>query len=154
MNPTRRDFLKTGGSVVVCTCTGAGASACAAIAGTSNMAVVPPEAFRSTGSKVVIDLSNVPALGVTGGAAKLEIAGTHKKICVVRAGDDNFAAFVNRCAHLGRELEYRDDDKRLRCASIGHSEYDLDGRSVKGPAKGNLTKLAVSRNGDFLEIAL
>ncbi len=75
-------------------------------------------------------------------------------MCIVRSGDDRFDAFINRCTHRGKELEYRHDERRLRCVSFGHSEFDLEGRKLSGPARENLTKLAVTRSGDALEIAL
>ncbi len=101
----------------------------------------------------MIDVARVPALAVVGGSAKLIVPGSDLKVCVVRSGDAQFDAFINRCAHAGRELEYRHDEKKLRCVSFGHSEYDLGGRKLGGPATGNLMKLAVTRTGDSLIIA-
>jgi len=154
MNQTRRDILKAGGAALICTCAGVGVSACAMVSGTSGMPAVPPEASRVSDSKVVIDLARVPALAVVGGSAKFVPAGSDKKLLIVRSGDNQFDAFINRCTHAGRELEYRHDEKRLRCVSFGHSEFDLQGRKLGGPAKGDLTKLPITRTGDSLEIAV
>ncbi len=156
MNQTRRDFLKAGSGVLICACAGVGvgASGCAMMSGTSRMPAVPPEASRDSDGKLLIDLARVPALAVVGGSAKWGPAGGDKKMCIVRSGDDRFDAFINRCTHRGKELEYRHDERRLRCVSFGHSEFDLEGRKLSGPARENLTKLAVTRSGDALEIAL
>ena len=154
MNQTRREILKAGGAALICTCAGAGVSACAMISGKSSTPAVPPEASHVSDSKLVIDLARVPELAVVGGSAKFVPAGSEKKLLIVRSGDNQFDAFINRCTHAGRELEYRHDEKRLRCVSFGHSEFDLQGRKLGGPAKGDLTKLAITRTGDSLEIAL
>ncbi len=154
MKQTRRDFLKAGGTVLICTCACVDASGCSMISGKSNMPKVPPDASRISDSKLVIDLARVPALAMVGGSAKLVPAGSDKKVCIVRSDENQFKAFINRCTHAGRELEYRHGEKKLRCVSFGHSEFDLEGRKLSGPAKGDLTKLAVTRTGDSLEIAL
>jgi nitrite reductase/ring-hydroxylating ferredoxin subunit len=154
MKQTRRDFLKAGGGVLICTCAGVGASGCTMISGKSEMPSVPPDALRVSDHKLVIDLARVPALAVVGGSARLLPAGSDRKVCIVRSGDNQFKAFINRCTHRGKELEYRHDEKKLRCVSFGHSEFDLEGRKLGGPAKGDLTKLTVTRTGDSLEIVL
>jgi len=154
MNQTRREILKAGGAALICTCVGAGVSACAMISGKSSTPAVPPEASHVSDSKLVIDLARVPELAVVGGSAKFVPAGSEKKLLIVRSGDNQFDVFINRCTHAGRELEYLRDEKRLRCVSFGHSEFDLQGRKLGGPAKGDLTKLAITRTGDSLEIAL
>lgn len=155
MNQTRRDLLKAGGGALICTCVVGGVSSCAVFSGTSNMPVVPGEAFRVTNGRVVIEWARVPALAVVGGSAKWESpGGGDKKICIVRSGENQFDAYVNRCTHGGKELEYLHDEKKLRCASFNHSEFDIEGRKLNGPAKGDLVKLAVTRSGDLLEIAI
>jgi cytochrome b6-f complex iron-sulfur subunit len=154
MNQTRRDFLEAGSAVMACACAAAGASACAVVSGRSAMPPVPPEALRLSDGKLVVDLARVPALGSVGGSAKLVSPGTETKVCIVRSAESQFEAFVNRCTHGGRELEYRHEQRTLRCVSFGHSTFDLEGRKLGGPAKGNLTKLAVTRTGDSLQIAL
>ena len=154
MHQTRRDLLKAGGAVLTCACAAAGLPACAAITGKSDMPAVPSEAIRLSDGKLVIDLTQVPALAAAGGAAKLVTPGTDNKICILRTAEDQFEAFVNRCTHGGRELDYRHGESKLRCVSFGHSEFDLEGRKLAGPAKGNLTRLAVTRTGDSLQIAV
>jgi nitrite reductase/ring-hydroxylating ferredoxin subunit len=154
MDQTRRDLLMASGAVLTCACAAAGLPACAVITGKSDMPFVPPEALRLSGGKLVIDLARVPALAAAGGSAKVVAPGTDRKVCIVRSAEDQFEAFFNRCTHGGRELEYRHGEHKLRCVSFGHSEFDLEGRKLAGPAKGNLTKLAVSRTGDSLEIAI
>lgn len=154
MSPTRRDFLKTSGGVLICACAGGSVSGCAYF-GTSNMPTVPANAFRASGNRLVINVAQVPSLAVVGGSAKwVSTSGEERKICIVRSGENEFEAYINHCTHGGWELEYKHEEKRLRCVSFGHSEFDLEGHKLGGPAKGNLTKLAVTRIGDSLEIAI
>ena len=152
MEQTRRDFLMASSAGLACTC--AGLSGCAAVSGKSAMPAVAPEASRASDGKLVIDLARVPALGAVGGSAKAVAPGTDKKICIIHPTESHFEAFVNRCTHGGRELEYLHLEKRLRCVSFGHSQFDLEGRKLSGPAKGNLTRLPLSRTGDTLEISI
>jgi cytochrome b6-f complex iron-sulfur subunit len=158
VNQKRRDFLKAGGGALICTCAGVGvgvgASGCAMISGTSSMPAVLPDAARVSDTKLVIDLARVPALAVVGGSAKWVPAGSDKKVIIVRSGHNQFEAFINRCTHAGKELEYLHDEKKLQCVSFGSSEFDLEGRRLSGPAKGDLAKLAITRIGDSLEILL
>ena len=154
MDQTRRDLLKAGGAIFTCACAAAGLPGCAVITCKSDMPVVPSEAMRFSDGKLLVDLTRVPALAVAGGSAKLVAPGTEKKVCILRTADDQFEAFFNRCTHGGREFDYRHGEHKLRCVSFGHSEFDLEGRKLSGPAKGNLTKLAVTRTGDSLQIAI
>lgn len=154
MAPTRRDILKAGGAVVSCGCAGIGVSGCAMFSGISSTPTAPPEAARLVEGKLVVDFARVPALAAVGGAVKLATPDGKNMVFIVRSGDTQFAAFVNRCTHGGRELEYQHEQRKLRCVSFGHSLFDLQGRRLGGPAKGDLTVLAITRTSDSLEIAL
>ena len=106
MTQTRRDFLKAGSGILICTCTGVGASACETITGKSNVPSVPTEAFRVSGNKLVIEIARVPVLTVVGGSAKwISSQAGDKKVYIVRTGETQFDAFINHCTHLGRELD-------------------------------------------------
>jgi Rieske Fe-S protein len=61
-------------------------------------------------------------------------------------------AFANRCSHLlGRKVDPVPGESRLRCCSLGHSEYGYDGQVIKGPANEPLKKYAVEiQNGDIV----
>jgi Rieske Fe-S protein len=119
------------------------------------MPSVPLEAARTLQNKLVIDLARVPSLAAVGGSAKWSSSeADNKKVYIVRSGEAHFDAFLNHCTHLGRELEYRHDEKRLRCVSYGHSEFDMEGHVLGGPATGSLTKLRVEETNGSLEIAI
>ena len=102
-------------------------------------------------NKVRVKLSQMPEPLVKGGAVYLKGAGLSKPILLVGTGDEQYLAFENRCPHAGRKIDPIPGEEKLRCCSIGHSEFDLEGNVIKGFAKGNLKKYAVEKsNGDLL----
>lgn len=56
------------------------------------------------------------------------------KIAVVHGRDGNLHAVTSVCTHKGCDVLYDKDLGHLRCPCHG-SEYGLDGRNIKGPAK-------------------
>ena len=52
------------------------------------------------------------------------------------------AAFADKCPHLGCKVDYRPDSEHFRCPCHG-SEFAIDGRRTKGPAKMDMTALDV-----------
>ena len=52
------------------------------------------------------------------------------------------SAFAARCPHLGCKLDYRSGSEHFRCPCHG-SEFALDGKWVKGPAKKDMRGLDV-----------
>ena len=96
--------------------------------------------------EVKISLDDVPKLKEQGYGLKFKVSGPGDeiKIVLVHANDDQFYALENKCTHGGRELEYKADDEIMRCASFGHSKFELDGDMVKGPAKNDLKTFPVT----------
>jgi len=52
------------------------------------------------------------------------------------------SAFAARCPHLGCRLDYKPGSEHFRCPCHG-SEFAVDGRWIKGPAKRDMTALNV-----------
>jgi Rieske Fe-S protein len=65
-----------------------------------------------------------------------------------------YLAFSDKCDHGGRELNYLVDQSKLQCSSFGHSEYDLDGKVLKGPAKNALPVFKAQRQGQLLKFSI
>jgi len=57
-------------------------------------------------------------------------------------------------ATAGRKVDPVAGEATLRCCSLSHSVFDLDGKVVKGPAKDPLKKYAVEQSGGDLVITL
>ena len=103
--------------------------------------------------EVLIKLDEATALK-DDGAVYLKGQGLATPILIVHLAND-YCAFSNRCRHaLGRKLDLVPGENKLRCCSMGHSEYDLDGKVIKGPANESITKYTVSQRENNLVISL
>jgi nitrite reductase/ring-hydroxylating ferredoxin subunit len=109
------------------------------------------KAWSVDGGKVTVNLDD--AAGLKNGAVYLEGQGLERPILIVNVSGD-YHAFSNRCRHLGRKLDLVAGKNRLRCCSLMHSEYDLDGRVIKGPATESVKKYEVSQTEGNLIISL
>ena len=92
-----------------------------------------------------------------GGAVKLSVyfdSGDKLKVIVVNTGGNQFRAFADECTHGGNELNYDHERRRLRCSSLGRSEFDLEGNVLKGPAKEFLRTYPVDKEAGFLVVTL
>ena len=103
---------------------------------------------------ISIQLSRVPQLAAVGGAVYLRGKGLKRPILVVRTGEDELRAYENRCTHAGRKIDPVPGQKILRCCSVCHSRFDLEGNKVSGPAKRSLKLYNITRNNDVLMIDL
>ena len=71
---------------------------------------------------------------------RVDLGKTSRKIIVYR-DDDTVRGFADACPHMGVPLPWNADDylspdgKYLRCANHG-ALFDLDGKCVFGPCKG------------------
>jgi cytochrome b6-f complex iron-sulfur subunit len=108
--------------------------------------------WRMDGGRVLVKLEDVPELNKKDGAVFLKGRGLTKPLLLVRAEDGSVLAFANRCSHLlGRKVDPVPGESRLRCCSLGHSEYGYDGKVLSGPANEPLLKYAVEiQNGDIV----
>jgi len=66
---------------------------------------------------------------------------------------DGYKAFSRSCTHLGCELKF-DALKGLFACPCHKSEFDLDGKVLKGPAKENLYVANIKINNNEMEISL
>lgn len=151
-------MLRSGVAVAGCFCAGGIAAGCAAFTGKSKTPDVPAGAIKVEGDVALVDLDKVPSLSGSAASAKFEIAGTGTgdeplRVLVVRV-DGRYEAYVNACTHGGREMEYVPGEQTLRCVSFGHSEFDVSGKTLSGPAQENLTLLGVQQRGHTLAITL
>jgi Rieske Fe-S protein len=148
---SRRGFIGRGIAGVA----GAGACLCGVggCATFSKIGDTPPlaaAAYRRQQNTLVIDLARAPELRQVGGSAKIVAAG----VILARVGEKAFVAAALRCTHRGVELEYDHDEKVFECASLGDSEYRLDGTNIDGPATRPLQVFRTSLVGDKLTVKL
>jgi len=107
------------------------------------------------GSKVQVKLSQMPEPLQKGGAVYLKGGGLPRPVLLLRTEDDRYLAFEDRCTHFGhRKLDLVPGEAKLRCCSINHSTYDLEGNRLSGPAKRPIACYTVEQSNGDLEITL
>jgi predicted flap endonuclease-1-like 5' DNA nuclease len=112
-----------------------------------------PGTWSLDDGKVTVKVNEIPTLQ-SDGAVYLSGQGLSTPILLVNLGGQYYA-YSNRCRHLlGRKIDLVVADKKLRCCSLGHSEYDLDGNVIKGPANQPITKFVVNKKEGDLSISL
>lgn len=125
-----------------------------ALLGRCDTEPLSPDLWGVEGDKVRVKLSQMPQPLPRGGGVYLKEQGLRRPVLVVRTDDDQYLAFENRCTHAGRKVDPVAGEARLRCCSLSHSVFDLDGNVVKGPAKNPLKKYAVEQTEGDLVISL
>jgi len=106
------------------------------------------------GSKVQVKLSQMPEPLPKGGAVYLRGGGLSKPVLLLRTEDDRYLAFEDRCTHFGRKIDPVPGEAKLRCCSLFHSTYDLEGKNISGAAKDPLTCYTVEQSDGDLVITL
>lgn len=106
------------------------------------------------GSKVQVKLSQMPEPLPRGGAVYLKGGGLSKPVLLLRTEDDRYLAFEDRCTHFGRKIDPVPGEAKLRCCSLFHSTYDLEGKNISGAAKDPLTCYTVEQSDGDLVITL
>ena len=102
-------------------------------------AKIAPDAYLiGKDNSIRICLDKVPELALVGGAVKIVDANLNDSLIVVRESEDGYVAASIKCTHRGVEVEYRADDKCLKCASLGGSRFKTNGEKISGFAKGPL----------------
>lgn len=159
MEYNRREFLKTSGATIACTCLG---SLCvqgctSPFSSTSDTPTATTWSYRIEAEQIVLDLEKTPELRAPGDSVKLEFKHSDMrrsaKILIVHPEDTSYLAFSNFCTHRGKEIEYHHPDKRLACVS-GHSTFDLKGRVVEGKADDPLSTCQVGRVKNLLFVTI
>ncbi len=68
------------------------------------------------------------------GSLLVKSPGVQGKVLAIRARDSRLYAVNSVCTHMGCDVLYDKDLGHIRCPCHG-SEYGLDGRNIKGPAR-------------------
>ncbi|GIV60434.1 Rieske 2Fe-2S domain-containing protein [Rhodocaloribacter litoris] len=81
----------------------------------------------------------------------VDLPGTGRPILLRRTGPDAFVAVWTRCTHRGCQVEPAGD--RLVCPCHG-SEYTLDGKVVKSPARMDLRRFRVTTDAGHVYVEM
>jgi nitrite reductase/ring-hydroxylating ferredoxin subunit len=150
----RRTLIRMAAAALGCACAGVTAGCSLGVSSTPS---APQGSYREASGRLILSLASLPSLGEVGGSVKLELPRSGSdpdKIVVIRSGAEAYAAFQNRCTHMGGELELDHKNGRLVCSSLGKSKFELSGGLLEGPADSPVKAYAVTLKGDELEIAL
>jgi nitrite reductase/ring-hydroxylating ferredoxin subunit len=107
----------------------------------SSVPLAPKGSWRTETGNLILSLSEIEKLQPVGGAVRvpLEISDPPaKQVIVAHISADEYLAFLNKCTHKGRGLDYHHSSAQIECCT-GHSRFDLQGRVIDGNAEEDLT---------------
>jgi Rieske Fe-S protein len=148
---TRREFLGQSAVLVIgttsCLC---GLGGCATFTKIGNTPPIPEDAysFEAEGSRLAIDLSNVPQLAEPGGSVKIRDSALPDPLIIARTAEETYVVASIQCPHRGVEVEYQPERGEFECASLGSSQFATDGSRLGGPAKQPLRSFPTSFDPD------
>ena len=134
-NISRREFVTRGVEAAAvagaCVC---GLSGCATFTKIGKTPPIESAAYKvePPGTATIV-LSKAPTLATAGGAVKIIDSGLPESLIVAHVEADKYVVASLLCPHRSVELEYQPEQKRFRCASLGHSKFALDGHKLGGP---------------------
>lgn len=108
----------------------------------------PAGSFQVSEGVLTLRMKELPqALRISDEARKL-------KVVLVRTADGKLAAVSGVCTHGGAPLVMNERHGTVICTSLGHSEFDLRGKVLRGPAPKPIQVYAVRETGGAVEIVL
>jgi nitrite reductase/ring-hydroxylating ferredoxin subunit len=113
-----------------------------------------PDCFIIEGDVARIDLRRAPQLARAGGSARLVVADRKLDVLIVRTGKAACRAISGRCTHGTAPLNYNPRHRSILCSSFGHSEFDMAGTVLRGPAPRPIPVYESKVVGHTLEIRL
>jgi nitrite reductase/ring-hydroxylating ferredoxin subunit len=125
-----------------------------AVLGRCETPLLDPALWRAADGEARVEVAAATALAAAGGAVRLEGRGLPAPVLVMRAAGGGLRAYLNRCPHGGRRLDPAREGEALRCCSVGHSTFDLEGNKLSGPAAGGVQPLETRSQGGELVISL
>ena len=114
----------------------------------------PPGSFHFEALTLVVDLEAAPELRRVGSAVAVVDAPRDVNILVACVEQRRYVALDRSCTHGGAQCAYDHGRRSLRCTSLNHAEYALDGTLLQGRTHGDLRAYEARCNGSRLEIRL
>jgi hypothetical protein len=135
---------------------------CPTITGIGNTPEITPEAYVIVNPTTIeVDLSLAEQISEVGGSGKILKTDENQladSVIIARTDENTYVAAQLGCTHRGVELEYKHEDERFQCPSIGHSKFYLDGTNDGGPAQTNgpnpLRSYSAEPSGNILTILI
>lgn len=162
MKNTRRDFLQKGAvSLTALTPLMTGGCICHQLNQTSTSQAtccftpeLEPDSLAIHENHLVIDLVKASSLKPIGAAAYIVKAERSLQLIVLHVEKDDYRVLSRLCTHGNQVISYNHKRGLLQCNNFNHSNFDLNGDVVKGPAETPLISYSTDLNNQFLEIYL
>jgi nitrite reductase/ring-hydroxylating ferredoxin subunit len=102
--------------------------------------------------EVVYPVRPVAAVGEmpVGGVKLFRYPGPDDPCILVRTGEDEYAAYSQKCTHLSCAVYYAHEHNRLECPCHEGFFSVRDGRVIQGPPKRPLPRVVLERRGGAL----
>ena len=101
---------------------------------------------------IEVDLNLMTELKEKECAVRLERRSPLIRVLLLKNQNGDFHAFENRCTHMGRRLDLREGQQKMKCCSVSGSCFDMDGNVTGGPAKKTIRKFNVIKEDNILKI--
>ena len=137
---TRRGVVATRGVAGAGICVCGMNEGCATFTKKGRTPAMEVAAYVIEGRTVKVELAKVLPLAAVGGSVKIIDSRLPTPIIIARKGEAEYAVVSLLCPHRGVEVEYQHEEKRFRCASLGHSKFGTDGALQKGLTNKWLTR--------------
>lgn len=125
-----------------------------AFAGICNTPPLVNDEWKVAEGKLIVSQDGLKKVDKPGAAVYMAGNQLQRPVLLIKTKEGNFRAYASACTHMGRKLDYLLEENKLRCCSVNHSSFDLDGNKLTGPAKGNITEYQVEREGTDLIIKI
>jgi nitrite reductase/ring-hydroxylating ferredoxin subunit len=125
-----------------------------AIAGICNTPPLEPGAWKVDGNRLIISAEGLQKVEQPGAAVYMAGNSLSRPVLLIRTNEGKLRAYTSVCTHAKRKLDYFPAENKLRCCSVNHSTFDLNGQKLTGPAKGNITEYKLNQEADKLFIFL
>jgi nitrite reductase/ring-hydroxylating ferredoxin subunit len=113
---------------------------------------LPPASVRFDGATLVVDLEVARELRRAGSAAAVLDEARGLNLVVACTGSRRYVALDRTCTHGGAMCAYPHERRTLRCTSLNHAEFALDGTLLHGRTHGNLRAYPARCLGSRVEI--
>ncbi len=155
LSVSRKDFLRTAGSVALFAALGISFPACNVSdsndGGGTRPPTIPPNspAITISGNTVTVNMDDPSTRGLKDAGGWLLISAA--SVLVVNVDGTVIRAFTSVCTHAGCATNWTFGNNVFECTCHG-SRFNTSGQVVRGPAATDLQEFAVQRNGDMVTI--
>ncbi|HWQ57329.1 MAG TPA: Rieske 2Fe-2S domain-containing protein [Bryobacteraceae bacterium] len=127
-------------------------------AGFAQFCCMSPEAAAGSwsieGGVLKIALTRERGLQKVGEPRVVMDNGRKLNIIVVQHDKGRWAALDRTCTHGGAMCAYQKRSRTIRCTSVNHAEFTLEGKLLHGRTHGDVRSYAVSKRQDWIEVVL